>query len=278
MKTPSSVVLVCCLVTASGIAQTPSQPNLVLTIFGGVVSGNSLWSVARFSICVRNTTDNNCSSAVDTLRLTRDASSSLIAGAMGTYFTGPNVGITAEVFYLGLPLDDGCSGVFYNPDPGADPFYGPRNEQTCSNVTAASPSTSAIAFFGGLVLRAASSRGISPYVRGSLGIVSYPSGTVEMSGSFIQGGNVRSRAIIIDENPKRIGFSGQLAAGITARLGPGYQFRFELRDVLVPLKRVTGPAVLANGLQAPTVNKLFHQPGLIMGLDVVLEKKRGRRY
>src|SRR5262249_46786441 len=32
MKTPSSVVLVCCLVTASGIAQTPSQPNLVLTI------------------------------------------------------------------------------------------------------------------------------------------------------------------------------------------------------------------------------------------------------
>jgi hypothetical protein len=278
MKTRSSVLLACCCFATAGVAQTPSQPNVILTIFGGVVTGNSLWSVGRQPICVLNTSDDNCSSAFDTLRLTRDATSSLLAGLQGTYFTGPHVGYTAEVFYLGLPLDDGCTGIFFNPDPGADPAYGPRNEQTCTNIAAASPSTSAIAFFGGIVFRAAASRALSPYVRGSLGVVTYSTGTVELSGVFVQSGNVRSRAIIVDDNPKKIAFSGQLAAGMTVRLGPGYQFRFELRDVLVPLVRVTGPAVLANGLQAPTATKLFHQAALIMGVDVVLEKKRGRRY
>lgn len=278
MKTRSSVLLACCLFTTAGVAQTPSQPNVILTIFGGVVTGNSLWSVGRQPVCVLNTSDDNCSPAFDTLRLTRESTTSLLLGVQGTYYTGPNLGYTAEVFYLGLPLDDSCSGIFYNPDPGADPFYGPRNEQTCNSISAAAPSTSAIAFFGGMIFRLAATRGISPYVRGSMGIVSYSTGTVEMSGDFVQSGNVRSRAIIVDDNPKKIAFSGQLAAGMSVRLGPGYQFRFELRDVLIPLVRVTGPAVLANRLQAPTTSKLFHQAALIMGFDVVLEKKRGRRY
>jgi hypothetical protein len=278
MKTRSSVLLACCLCATAGAAQTPSQPNVILTIFGGVATGNSLWIVGRQPVCVLNTSDDNCSPAFDTLRLTREASSSLLFGVQGTYYTGPNLGYTAEVFYLGLPLDDTCSGVFYNPDPGADPFYGPRNEQTCGSITAAGPSTSAIAFFGGMIFRLAATRAISPYVRGSMGLVTYSTGIVEMSGDFVQSGNIRSRAIIVDDNPKKIAFSGQLAAGMTVRLGPGYLFRFELRDVLIPLARVTGPAVLANRLEAPTATKLFHQAALIMGFDVVLEKKRGRRY
>ncbi len=271
-------VLLASLLAGPAAAQTPSEPNLILTIFGGVSTGNDLWSIGRQAICVLNTSDDNCSPAIDTLRLTRATTSSLVAGAAATYFPGPTVGYTLEVFYLGLPLDDGCTGVFYNPDPGADVTYGPRNEQLCTNISAASPSTSAIAFFGGVAFRLGATRSVSPYVRGSLGIVTYPTGTVELNGVFIQGGQFRARAVIIDERPKQIAFSGQVAAGMTLRLGPGYQFRFELRDVLVPLQRVTGPAEIANQLHAPSVTKVFHHAALIMGLDIVLEKKRGRRY
>ena len=47
MKLVSSALLALSLVTRAANAQTGSQPKLVLTIFGGVATGNSLWSIAR---------------------------------------------------------------------------------------------------------------------------------------------------------------------------------------------------------------------------------------
>lgn len=256
------------LVLNAATAQTASQPSLVLTIFGGVGTGNSLWSIARQPLCLP---DPNCTgSPHDTLRLSRDVTSSLIVGAGATYFKGPHLGFTLEVFYLGLPLDDTCTGLFYNPDPES------RNQQLCDNITAAALSTSAIAFFGGLVLRASPTRSLSPYVRAGVGVLSYSSGTVDMSGVFVEGNNIKPRAVLIDPNPKGGAFTSQVAAGLTARLSPGYQFRFEVRDVLVPLKRVTGAA--SDNLQPPTDTKVFHRIALTLGLDVILERKRGRRY
>ncbi len=71
-------------------------------------------------------------------------------------------------------------------------------------------------------------------------------------------------------------FSQQVAGGFTIRLGPGYQFRFELRDVVVPLKRVIAPS--DDFLQPPTNTKIFHHVALTFGLDVILERGRSRRY
>lgn len=268
MKPYSFVLLALSLVTRAATAQTGSQPKLVLTIIGGVASGNALWNIPRQPLCLP---DPNCSAAPhDTLRLTRDVSSSLLVGAGATYFNSPLVGLTLEVFYLGLPLDDGCTGLFYNPDPEV------RNQQLCDNITAASLSTSAIAFFGGVVLRASPTRSLSPYVRAGLGYLSYSSGTVNMAGVFVEGNNIKPRSVLIDPSPKGGAFTGQAAVGFTARLSPGYQFRFEIRDVLVPLKRVTGSA--SDNLQPPTATKVFHRVALTLGLDVILEKKPGRRY
>jgi hypothetical protein len=42
------------------------------------------------------------------------------------------------------------------------------------------------------------------------------------------------------------------------------------------LERITGPA--SNVAIAPTERFLHHAVGLLVGLDVVLEQKRGRRY
>lgn len=280
MKPALFVPLACMVLLAPGpaAAQTPSQPNLVLTIFAGASTGNNLWAVARQPFCVLQGSPpvQSCSPAYDTLRITRDVTSSIIAGASATYYPGAHVGYTAEVFYLGLPLDDGCDGVFYNTDPQADPTYGPRNAQLCDNISRASLSTSAVAFLGGVTLRAAGSRVVSPYVRGGVGFVAYTAGTIELSGVYVEGGQLQSRAVYEGGNSSQLAFSGQLAGGFTIRMGPGYQFAFELRDVVVPLKRITGPS--DDFARPPTESRLYHHVALTFGLGVILEKSRGRRY
>jgi len=268
MKPLPSVLLALSLVAPAVTAQTGSQPSLVLTIFAGAATGNSLWSIPRQPFCVLAGT--SCSSLIDTLRLTRDVSSSLIAGAGATYFQSPHLGFTFEVFYVGVPLDDSCTGLFYNTDAER------RNEQLCDHISSSALSSSAIAFFGGVVVRAAPMRAISPYLRAGAGLLSYSTGTVEMSGIYVSSNAIESRAVIVDEKPKKGALTIQAAAGFTARLGPGYQFRFELRDVLTPLERVTSPA--DNLGRVSTATRAHHRVALTLGLDVILEKKRGRRY
>ena len=70
-----------------------------------------------------------------------------------------------------------------------------------------------------------------------------------------------------------------LAAGFTQPLGKdgGYQVRLEMRDVISSFERVTGQADPTT-LIAPTEIKYYHHLALTLGLDVVLERQRGRRY
>jgi hypothetical protein len=251
-------------------AQTPDQPNLTLTLFGGAVTGHSLWTVAQQPLCVL--TGNSCDpTASDTLSLKREVSSSIVAGASATYFRGPHLGLQGEIYYLGLPFQDSCAPVVpYKADADS------KNQQLCDNLSSATPSVGAIAVFLGVILRASGSHAISPYVRADGGAVLYSGGTLQVSGNFQQGGTFYSRAVIQDDHPKTTSISAQIGAGFTARVVPGYQFRFEVRDAIVPLRVVTGPA---DGLgQVPSTTRTYHHYGLTLGLDVVLEKKRGRRY
>ena len=268
MKSLSFALFALSLAARAATAQTGSQSNLVLTIYGGVASGNGLWSIARQPLNVLCSTAGAC--GIDTLRLSREMSSGVIAGAGASYFTNSHLGFTAEIFYLDIPLDDGCTGLF-NPDAES------RNLQVCNNIASASLSTSAIGFFGGAVLRASSTHALSPYVRAGIGILAYSTGTVEMSGDFVSGGTVQSRAVLIDPSPKTSAVTGLVAVGVTARLSPGYQFRFELRNLPVPLDRVTGAAPLTT-LEPPKGTHAYNRIALTVGLDVILEKKRGRRY
>jgi hypothetical protein len=271
---PAWSVLALLTLTASAAAQTPAQPTLILSIIGGVSTSTNLWDVERQPLCVL--LGQSCSNSYDTLRVTRDVTPGIVAGVMGTLFRGSHVGLSLEVLYIGLPLDDTCTRVDSVPDPAADPVYGSRNGQVCLNISGAALSTSVISAMGGVVLRAAPRGSLSPYVRAGVGVTSYSTSTTELSGNFVQNGQVESRAVVVDPHPKSIGVSAQVAAGFTEKLGPGYQFRIEVQDALIPLQRLTGPA---NDLdQAPTSTKVFHRLSLRIGLDVVLEQKRGRRY
>jgi hypothetical protein len=246
-------------------AQTGSQANLVLTIFGGTVTGHALWTVAKQPFTVLNTT------TYDTLELGRSIVSSIVLGAAGTYFISPHVGVHAELSYLGLPIDSHCRGVFYNPDAEN------KNQQLCDNIEAQAPEGGAIAIFGGITLRAAARRAFSPYLAGSIGIVNHPHSTIAMEGSFVTAAGPQPPRLVLDDpNPRRTSLLLGLGVGFASSLGPGYQFRFEMRDVVTSLDRLVGPA---NSLGiGPKATRYYHHFALTLGLGVVLEKSRGRRY
>jgi len=266
---PAPFVMLALIGASSALAQTNPQPTIVLTISGGVVTGHGLWTVDQ-PVCVLSG-GGACTGTYDTLRIARSISPSLVLGASGTYFASPNLGFHAEISYLGLPIDDTCTPVFLNPDPPNE-----RGRQMCDNLTAAAGTGGAISLFVGTTLRSASTKSISPYARFNIGVVNLSSSTTEVVGAYADAGGVQERQIIEDINGRGASFMVGVAAGITTPIGTGYQFRLEVRDIVNSLTRVTGPA---NDLAiAPTESKYYHHLGLVMGLDIVLERKRGRRY
>jgi hypothetical protein len=267
---PAPFVMLALLLASPAAAQTSPQPTIVLTIGGGVVTGHGLWTVERQPLCILGG-GGACTGTYDTLRIARSISPSLILGASGTYFPWPHLGFHAEISYLGLPIDDTCTPVHLFPDPPNQ-----RGQQMCDNLTAAKGTGGAISMFVGATVRAASSKAISPYARFNIGLVNLTSSTTEVVGAYVDAGGLQERQIIEDLNGQGASFMLGAAAGLTTPIGTGYQFRLEVRDVVNSLTRVTGPA---NDLAiAPTDSKYYHHFGLVIGLDVVLERKRGRRY
>lgn len=245
-------------------AQTGEQPSIVLTIFAGAGTGHDLWTIAKQPLQVLGTTED------DTLRLTQSITSSIILGLAATYFPSPHLGLHGEISYVGVPVDGSCTGLFFNPD------FENKNAQTCDDIQRTGSDGGAIAIFVGATLRAAARRAVSPYVRVNLGVLNETRSTIEMSGTFVASSSVGVREVISDPKPRHAAPLFGAAVGFTRPISPGYQFRWEVRDLLVSMSRATGPA---NGLGfPPTASKLYHHFSLVLGLDVVLERRRGRRY
>jgi len=262
------IALTCLLLTPAA-AQTGADNNLVLTILAGAVTGHDLWTIDKQPLCLIGG-GGSCSTNYDTLRLSRVIGSTLTLGVAATYFPSPHLGFHAELSYLGLPTDASCIGLFYNADAEN------KNQQMCDDIQSQTGAGGAISVFAGVVLRASTRRTLSPYLRGSVGIVNQARSTTELTGAYADGTGFHERLVIADPNPGRTSVMLGAAAGFTSPLGSGYQFRFEVRDAFVSLKRLTGP-VNALGV-GPVATRSYHHFALTLGLDVILERKRGRRY
>src|SRR5919198_1223311 len=140
---------------SSVVAQTNSQPTIVLSIFAGYGTGHDLWVLEQQPLQVLGSNP----AQYDTLRLGMAIGPTIIAGASATYFPSAHLGFHVEVSYAGLPVDGACRGLFFYPD--ADH----KNEQTCDDIQARGADGGAIAIFTGATLRAASRGAISPYAR-----------------------------------------------------------------------------------------------------------------
>lgn len=253
---------------STAAAQSPSSSQLVLTILGGAAGGHRLWDVAKQPFAVPG-----APGEFDTLHLSREITSSIVIGASATYFVKPTFGVHAEISYLGLPNDDSCTMVSQSPADST------RGQQVCDDIQSHAGSGGAISLFIGATLRVAPRRGLSPYLRANVGLVSMPHSRVAVVGTYLTSPGPLPVLVIDDPNPRRAALLGGLAAGVTTPISRdgGYQLRLEARDAFTSIERVTGPADPGT-LIAPKASRFYHHLALTLGLDVVLEKKRGRRY
>jgi len=273
-----TLAALCAAAPVSAAAQTADSPNLVLTIFGGFRAGKALWTLHNQPFVVIDYVANNLDSVpghYDTLDISRQVTPSFVLGLTASYFRGRHVGFQAEMVSLGMSLDSHCAIRSYNPADSAD-----INPELCGNVAGSSVPMSAVQFSAGMILRATPNKSATPYVAFSGGLVTRARGTVETEGAFVDNaGGVNSFPVIADDKATRSDLSAQLAAGIMVPLGPGYQIRLEGRDVYTRLDYVSGLADPTEvPLHPPHAARYGHHLVFAIGLDVVLERKRGRRY
>ncbi len=265
----AALVLLAALIAAPRVAaQQRAQPRMFLTINAGVVFGGELWTVERQPVAILGITGD---AVFDTMRISRQLSPGLAAGLSATLYTSPHLGFSFEAMYLGQSTDDNC--IMISENTALDPQR--RNFQTCRTINQIERSVATTGFYLGANYRFAPRGAFSPYLRLQGGVSIRSSSVVETFGAFAVNGQPQERLIIRDPDPTVVAPTAAISAGVMIPLSAGYSVNLEIRDHLIQMQRVTGPAVI--GI-APTENYYKHSIAFTFGFSIVLEKKRGRRY
>jgi hypothetical protein len=241
--------------------QTKDQARLFFTISGGVVVGGDLWSVDAQPVQFITPTD--------TVALGRRIRSSIGVGFSGTYFAGDHLGLSVEAFLLGLGFEDRCRLTFSS---GSQDLA-----NACLSIQGATKSASAVALTAGPVFRLASRSLFSPYARANVGLVFSNQSSIRTVGHFNSSQGISDLIIYDDDHESRVEPMVALGAGLTAAVGPGYQLRWEVRDNITGVQRVTNATPEARVIPPHEVS-FKHLFSMSIGFDVVLERRRGRRY
>jgi hypothetical protein len=245
---------------------TRDRPTLIFTVSGAYLDGIGLWSVSQ---PVPDISDGE-NPLVDNFLVTRSVKRAIGAGFSGTYYRGTHLGLTAEAFLLGLGYDDTCRLQ--------DPAQSVRNVRRCSSIENKERSAAAVATSVGAIYRVASDEFISPFVRVSAGVLINNQSPLLLIGEDVTPAGTAELIIFDDANKgTRLRPAFGLGVGTTVAAGKGYQVRWEIRDNIVGIQRVTGPSD-ARGQVPPHETAYKHIFSLTVGLDVILERQRGRRY
>jgi hypothetical protein len=242
-------------------AQTKDQARLVFTISAGAVGGKDLWFVDKQPV--------QFTAVVDTFALGRVIRSTLAIGFGASYFPGDHLGWSGEAFLLGLGFEDNCRLVFSSGSGDA--------AAACQSLQGATKSATAVTLGIGPIYRVSSRSLISPYARAHLGLVISNQSSIRTIGQFPTPEGIAERTIYADDHDSRVAPSLALGAGFTAAVAPGYQLRLEIRDNIVGVQTVTGSTPQAD-LIPPHELTYKHLFSLTIGFDVVLERRKGRRY
>ncbi len=240
---------------------TRDQSRLVVGVSGGWIGGVDLWSVPNQPILAS-------AQQQDIFDLRRRLRSNLTFIGQGTFFPSDNIGISGEVSYLGLGTTDECLFV-----PSANDSF---NQAACSVINGDDRSASAVSLTGGVVLRPLSRAEVQPYARLMVGIALVPRSTVPVTAVL----GLREDEVLqvyLEDGDKDARPTGTVAFGFSTAPRSGYQLRIEGRLTAVQLLAVTGPTATQNRVP-PTSNVTKLLPSIVVGMDIVLEKRRGRRY
>ena len=259
-------VLVACLTLAAALPaaaqKTGDESRLVFSLTGGYATGNDLWQVPAQSLTLDGLTD--------VLALERQMTGTWTAGLGVIYFPGEHFGWVGDAQLVDTRISDSCQLL---SNSGSD-----KNQQTCASINGASNSSMSVAVSAGAVLRTASRSSVSPYVRLQGGGFFGNLNTTAMQGTFT---NENNELVIVPIYPgnSSSSFSPQITfgAGVTIPVANAYHLRLEGRGMTYSVKTITG-ATGAFGTEPNTGTKWITQFSISAGIDLVLERKRGRRY
>ena len=246
---------------APAYGQTHDEAQLTVGFAVGYIHGSRLWSVNQQPII-------NLDRSQDLLNIQRTLTSNLTLSAQGTYFRSSHFGYTGEFTYIGLGTEDNCDLA---GTAGGEPG-GPA----CEALKGDTRPASAVSMMGGVIWRPISRTAFQPYVKGMLGAALVPHSTLLVAANW--GTQLENRMeIYTRENSRMIRPAGTLGAGISTAPSAGYQLSVEVRETWAVIPVVTGPTQYQL-LQAPSANRVKMFPSFMVGLNVVLERRRGRRY
>ena len=243
---------------------TRDQARLVFTIFGAYNGGGDLWDVGVQPVRFPGFDP----SEVDSLALSRKLDAGIGIGLSATYFPGQVIGYIGEVSLLGVGYQDGCELI--SPPTNA------TGEVACGGLDGAEKDASMVLLSVGIVARAMSQKVISPYFRAGVGIGIGSQSSLRMLAPT-DGAQGEVFVVYDDDTNTRVTPALLVGAGVTAQISPGLQLRVEARDNYTGFAAVTGPTVI-DGRVPPYETQYQHIWTASIGVDIVLERKRGRRY
>jgi hypothetical protein len=258
-----AIALLATLGTPLAAQRTRDRPTLIFTVSGAYLDGSGLWTVPNQPV---PDLSDGANPLIDNFFLDRSIKRTFGAGFSGTYYRGKHLGVTAEAFLLGLGYDDTCRLQ--------QPAQSALNVKRCESIDGLERSAASVVTSVGAIYRIASDEFISPFARASVGFLVNNQSPLLLVGSADQ-----AELVIYDDNNKgtRLRPAFGLGVGTTVAAGKGYQLRWEIRDNIVGIQRVTGPAD-SRGQVPPHKTAYKHIFSLTVGLDVILERQRGRRY
>ncbi len=242
---------------------TADQAQLEFTVgFGQTSGGGQLWAVGAQPFQVDPTT-------IDTFSLSRALRRTINVSFSGTYFPGNHLGLTVEAQLLGLGTADACTVRF---TAGAQ-----ETADLCRSISRSERNATSVAVSVGGVYRIASRQTVHPYLRAGGGLVVTQQSFAKVHGDVFTSGEASDLVLYADQNTTTVQPYALFGGGVVAVAGKGIQFRFEVRDNWVRIPAVTGPTT-RQGLEPPTALTSRHILSFMIGFDIVLERKRGRRY
>jgi opacity protein-like surface antigen len=240
--------------------KTGDQSRLVFTVSAAYITGKGLWTIPNQAIFKDGLQP-------DTLFLSRSISNNFGAGFSASYFKGSHFGITGDAYLLGLGYEDRC----HLTTPALDA----QNQRICTDIDSQNKSAAAVAISVGAIVRVASREFISPFARVGAGVLFNNQSSVFMSGFDPEDGALH--VIYDDDKTTRIRPNFEIGVGTTVAVSKAYHLRFEVRDNFVGVVRVTDPLPQVGAIppHGTTYRQLW---SLLVGVDVILERVRGRRY
>ena len=268
---PGTTARAACLLLLAGVAgplraqATADRARLAVGLGIAYHGGGHIWTQGGQTIIDQ-------SANVDTATVGRDIQSQFGLSFMGAYFPTERWGVIGEVQFLGLHYVDSC-GLQTNHSAG-------EAQQICRNIQGRGHDGTAVTLTLGGIFRPWPGSETSPYLRASGGLNVSQNSSVRMIGTWITSTSEEADYYVFgDPSPQQITPTLSLGGGITAPMGRGSQFRLEARDNVVFLRHPVGTQSAPDpNLTPPTKVRASHLFSLNLGFEIVLEKKRGRRY